>query len=119
MKNLKKVSLGLAALVVAFGLVFSMSAFRNHQNKVIKTSSYWQFTGDDITQVRDYTKYVKITNPEAPSCEEGSDIPCVLATPEAVNSPELLEEHLLDDDNFINDQAVLDASMYKREAPTR
>ncbi|RYF88935.1 MAG: hypothetical protein EOO03_07210 [Chitinophagaceae bacterium] len=118
MKNLKFL-LPLFAIILGIGVVFTTSAFKNKVNKPTKAFTYWQFTGDDINEVRDYTKYTQITNPEAPSCEEGSDIPCVLATPVAVNTPALLDAHLQNVSNYANDQAVLSAAMYKREAPSK
>lgn len=113
MKNLKRL-VPVIAVVLGLGIAFGTSAFSKKQ---VKTSTYWRFDSTDINDLRDYTKYVKITDPEAPSCEEGNDLPCVLEAPASVNTPALLDAHLNNTSIFSNDQAIIDASMYKKEAP--
>lgn len=119
MKNLRKVQFGLLAVLLAVGVVFGMSAFKTKTLETAKSATYWRFDSTDISDLRDATKYVKITDPEAPSCEDGDDLPCVLQAPAGVNTQALLSTHLNDPGIFSNDQAIIDASMFKKEAPVK
>lgn len=82
MKNLKKLTFGLVALVLAFGLVFSVSAFKDTTKK---TALYWYKVSydDPITYPDGYVKagtplfdYAEMSEVESP-CDEGSDLDCL------------------------------------------
>ena len=118
MKNLKLV-LPVLALVLGLGLVLTQSAFKSTSSNQAKTATYWRFDSTDISDLRDATKYVQITDPEAPSCEDGDDLPCVLQAPAGVNSQSLLDAHLNNTSMFPNDQAIINASAYKKEAAVK
>jgi len=74
--NLKKISLGLAALIVAFGLVFSMSAFK--QAPVKKEILRYQYKNSDATDINQVTSWDDLNSLPQQDCEEGEDLPCVI-----------------------------------------
>ena len=110
--NLKKLSLGLVALV-GFGLMITMNAFTTKSEK--KAYSYWQFNSNNITDVRTGSMYTKITNPEAPACAEGDDLPCVLRVEEGINTTTLLNTYLHDTSVFPNPNDITTAALSKKE----
>lgn len=99
-----KILFGLAALVIAFGLVFSMSAFKSNETK--KTTLYWyKVSHDDPTNYPDgYIKndsdfYVEEEKPLVVSpCATGNEIECLRGF-----SSEL--------SNFPNDDAATESIM--------
>jgi len=85
MQNLKKMIFGLAALVVAFGLVFTASAFKSDAKSTQKAAMYWyEVSYDDPLNYPD--GYIKSGTPifdhaeqdqvESP-CDEGNDLDCL------------------------------------------
>lgn len=75
MRNIKSIIFGLAALVVAFGLVFSMSAFKNHHSnepQAKRAGHFYKYIGPDYseTEIRDYTNYERSEN----TCEDGENL---------------------------------------------
>lgn len=90
--NLKKISLGLAALVIAFGLVFTASAFKNKEAK--QTTLYWyKVSHDDPTNYPDgYIKndsdfYVEEEKPLVVSpCATGNEIECLRGFPSELST---------------------------------
>lgn len=75
MKNLKKMMFGLAALVMAFGLVFSVSAF----TKKDPINLAYQYTGDDESNVMNAGSWTPITyNPSPTECDAEGDLVCVV-----------------------------------------
>lgn len=75
-KKYKNLVYGLAALVLAFGLVFSVSAFKS--KKEIVNLAY-QYTGDDETGVMNSGNWTAITyNPSPSECESVGDLVCVV-----------------------------------------
>ena len=104
--NLKKISLGLAALCLAFGLVFSMSAFKSKANAGKRALVYFKYNGSTFNEAnyRNIENWEHITDPEAPSCAGTSDI-CVLSVDDAdLTAPGTMEEKL--DDFFNNELAA-------------
>ncbi|WP_199119753.1 hypothetical protein [Pedobacter sp. ASV28] len=108
MKNLKSLIFGLAALCLAFGLMFSVSAFKK------KTNVYWQYTKNNHTDIRDGYSYSQVTSPEAEACDPGNDLPCVLEVDASISSQALLDDYLRDTNIFQNDSDITDAAMFKK-----
>lgn len=77
MKNLKKLTFGLVALVLAFGLVFSVSAFKNRAKRA---PVYFKYEGTtfDETAYRNISNWHQTTAPEEEACIGDSDI-CILS----------------------------------------
>lgn len=103
MKNLKKSIFGLAALVVAFGLVVSVSAFKGTANGEKRALVYFKYNGSTFNEAnyRNIENWEHITDPEAPSCAGSSDI-CVLSVDDAdLTAPGTMEEKL---DDFFNSE---------------
>ena len=75
--NFKKISLGLAALVIAFGLVFTASAFKTKSAK--NTTMYYYFNSDQESDIDDPGKWLPIDANDVPgaSCD-GEDLSCVI-----------------------------------------
>ena len=73
--NFKKISLGLAALIVAFGLVFSMSAFTEKKS----TDLAYQYTGNDATGVVTPGNWTPIPYDENESaCDAEGELVCIV-----------------------------------------
>lgn len=75
-----KLFLGLAALILAFGLVFITSAF------IQKDPTYlaYQYTGDDESGVMSTANWTPIPyNPTPTECESIGELPCVVQFEEA------------------------------------
>lgn len=73
--NLKKFSLGLAALCLAFGLVFSLSAFKSNNSnepQAKRAGHFYKYIGPDYseTEIRDYSNYERSEN----TCEDGENL---------------------------------------------
>jgi len=77
---LKKINLGLVALVLGFGLIFTTSAF------TAKTSTFWAYQPNAGNNLRDYTKYIHTSTPSAQCTEDNEPLPCVIEVPETVTS---------------------------------
>ncbi|MBB6237531.1 hypothetical protein HDC90_002153 [Pedobacter sp. AK013] len=78
---LKKINLGLVALVLGFGLTITTSAF------TAKTSTFWAYQPNADNNLRDYTKYTHTSTPSAQCTEDNEPLPCVIEVPETVTSP--------------------------------
>ena len=76
MKNLKKLMFGLAALVMAFGLVFSVSAFKKSDAK--KEILRYQYKNSDDTDIGLVSSWDNLTEVPQQDCEEGDDLPCII-----------------------------------------
>lgn len=75
-----KILFGLAALVIAFGLTFTTSAF----TKKDPTYLAYQYTGDDDSGVMTPGNWTPITyNPTPTECESIGELPCVVQFEEA------------------------------------
>ena len=75
MKNLKKLAFGLVALCLAFGLVFSVSAFKSKKSATLK----YRFIGINETDLTNPLKWQDVSsepNPEA--CDAGIELPCLV-----------------------------------------
>ncbi|CAH0280417.1 hypothetical protein SRABI27_03758 [Pedobacter sp. Bi27] len=83
---LKKFNLGLVALLLGFGLVFTQSAFTT------RFSTFWAYQPDGDNDPTDYQKYEHTSTPSE-LCAPG-DYPCVIEVPNGVNTPEALETFL-------------------------
>lgn len=76
MVNLKKSILGLGALIVVFGLVFSFVAF-SPTNK-IETLKY-RYNGPDEAGLTTLTNWTNVSEEEEPEgCTPGTEIPCLV-----------------------------------------
>ncbi len=73
MINLRKSILGLAALIVAFGLVFTASAF----TKKVALVKY-QYTENTMDNLFDDTKWDDVTVAAPASCGDPGDLPCII-----------------------------------------
>ncbi len=77
MNNLKKLLFGVVAVVLAFGLVFSLSAF-TLEDKKIATLTY-RYDGDDEAGLNVPGNWTNISQEEEPEgCEAGVEIPCLV-----------------------------------------
>ena len=77
MKNLKKMLFGLAALVLAFGLVFSVSAFKGPAQKT--STLKYRFIGTNSADLQDPSKWLDVSSEANPvPCETGSVLPCIV-----------------------------------------
>ena len=74
MRNIKSLIFGLAALVVAFGLVFSTSAFKGKKVAPVQYQ-YMENTADDLF---DHTKWNNLSTTPPVSCGDPGDLPCVI-----------------------------------------
>ena len=106
MKNLKKLMFGLVALVMGFGLVFSVSATKK------KASIYWRYNKNVIADVRDGNSY-SLTTP-AEECEAGSDLPCVIEVDAAIDTQAKLNTFLNNMSTFPNESDIVNAALYKK-----
>ena len=88
MKNFKKLGIGLAALALAFGLVFSMSAFKNTPKS--NALQWFVFNGDADDDVNDQSLYEAYTpSPENPTPVDcgGSTIRCAIYAEPDMSQP--------------------------------
>lgn len=107
-----KILFGLAALVIAFGLVFSLSAFKNKTST--KSFTYWQYEPGTMTGIRDASNYTPIAAPNEQPCEEGDDLPCVLRVDESIDDEGKLDTYLNNLTTFPTDQDIVDHAIYKK-----
>lgn len=87
---LKKLNLGLVALVLGFGLTITTSAF-----KPAKADIQWNFVGTELSQATDGHNY-SITMSPSTSCNSGTAAPCFLTTPETVDTQDKLTQYIED-----------------------
>lgn len=87
---LKKLNLGLVALVLGFGLTITTSAF-----KPAKADIQWNFVGDQLSDATDGHQYSTTMSPPT-SCNSGTAATCFLTTPETVDTQEKLTEYIFD-----------------------
>lgn len=76
MQHLKKMIFGLAALVIAFGLIFTASAFKNKKHT---SDLAYQYDGDDDSGVMSpgsWTPVPYVENPTA--CEAEGELVCIV-----------------------------------------
>lgn len=109
MKTLKSLTLGLAALVMVFGLVMSVSAF-----KAKKTSIYWSYDLNTETGARSGYNYSPISNPSSPGCDDGEEMPCVLQVDESIDTQAKLDNYL--STTFASDAAVTASAYHTKSA---
>ena len=83
---LKKINLGLVALVLGFGLIATQSAFTT------RTTTFWAYQPNPDNNLRDYTKYVHTSTPSAQCTEDNEPLPCVIEVPETVTSQTDLQD---------------------------
>ena len=114
MKNLKKLIFGLVALVMAFGLLFSVSAFSSKESK--RSYSYWQYEPGSMTGIRTASNYTLVSEPVESPCEAGSDLPCVLRVAAAIDNETALNTYLNDYSTFPADQDIKTSAFYKKVA---
>ncbi|MEH3114392.1 hypothetical protein [Pedobacter terrae] len=76
---LKKINLGLVALVLGFGLIATQSAFTT-----TRATTFWAYQPNPDNNLRDHTKYVHTSMPSAKCTEDNEPLPCVIEVPETV-----------------------------------
>ncbi|MGJ1342185.1 MULTISPECIES: hypothetical protein [Sphingobacterium] len=108
MKNLKKLMFGLVALGLAFGLMFSVSAFKAKK----ATFTYWRYDLNTQVGARSGFNYTQITNPSAPGCDDGEEMPCVIQVDESIDTQAKLNTYL--STNFPNEAAVTAAALHTK-----
>lgn len=105
---LKKINLGLVALVLGFGLIFTTSAFKSGNEKANKQ---WFYLANTVGQANDETKYSLTTTPPT-SCQSGPDLPCYIETPGDVDTPAELHSYFMI--NYSNSATLIDAAATER-----
>lgn len=111
--NLKKLSLGLVALV-GFGLMITLNAFTNAGEK--KSFAYWQYDAGDVTDIRDGASYTPIAEPNTQPCEAGAELPCVLKVDESIDTEAELDTYLHNTSMFPNAPSITNSAVYKKDA---
>jgi hypothetical protein len=66
---LKKINLGLAVLVLGFGLVFTQSAF------TVKDTAFYHYKSGPVD---DTDSWEPAAAPGSFECPEGADVPCII-----------------------------------------
>ncbi|MDQ8005259.1 MAG: hypothetical protein REI64_10700 [Pedobacter sp.] len=112
MKNLKSLMFGLVALVMVFGLVFTVSAFK--AKSVKKTTIFWRYNPNDASDLRNEEAYSIVANPGAASCDPGTDLPCVLEVDASIDDETKLHDYLNDMILFPNDADITASTSYKK-----
>ncbi|WP_113651727.1 DUF6520 family protein [Pedobacter namyangjuensis] len=106
MKNLKKAGLGLAALVVAFGLAFSTSAF-----KAKKETRWFIYTQSDhpnnATDAKQPSNYTMLDAEELPPCEGEQDL-CAIRADVVSGQPDISGSVATAIDNYFAPSPSLD-----------
>lgn len=87
---LKKINLGLVALVLGFGLFFTTTAFTT------KTLQTWAFNGSSAAEVTDYTKYTLNGSPSASCQAQVAALPCTIRVEQAIDQPAELQAFMVD-----------------------
>lgn len=108
MKNLKS-KLPFLTLLLGMGIVFFQSAFTVKPEK--RVSTYWRFDSSSSSDLRDGTEYTNISDPDAPSCPTGTDLPCVLEVDESIDTEAELTTYLA---TFPNDAAITTSAVRKK-----
>ena len=112
--NLKKLSLGLAALI-GFGLMITLNAFTNSNEK--RADRYWQFNSGSTSDIRDGSNYTELSTPPSQSpCEVGDDLPCVLKVDASIDSQSDLSAYLQNTAMFPDASAITSAAIYQKDA---
>ncbi|NTE05599.1 hypothetical protein G6M26_20390 [Agrobacterium tumefaciens] len=110
--NLKKMSLGLVALV-GFGLLITMNAFTSISKQDF---TYWQYESGRLNEIREGASYSPIATPNVAPCESGSDLPCVLKVDASIDTQDKLNTYLHNTVTFPTSSDITNAAMYKKEA---
>ena len=102
MKNLKKLTFGLVALVLAFGLVFSVSAFKNLTIKK-GTTVYFKYNDSTFneTAYRNIGNWQPIDHPEEVGCDGETNICILRVDSDNLTAPGTMLDKL---DDFFNNQ---------------
>jgi len=111
--NLKKISLGLVALV-GFGLLITLNAFSNGEAK--RVDRYWQFNSGSVGDIRTGTSYTEISAPAESPCEDGTDLPCVLKVDASISSQSALDTYLHNTTVFPSPGDITSSALYQKEA---
>jgi len=102
--KIKKAAIGMLAAAMTVGF----SAFTSVQNQ------QWVFMGNSDTDVVDGSQY-QLTGTPPTSCNSGEELPCILETPEHIDTQAELDAYI--SSNFGDDaDAVKDAAQSRREA---
>ncbi|MCX2586090.1 MULTISPECIES: hypothetical protein [unclassified Pedobacter] len=110
--NLKKLSLGLVALM-GFGLLITLNAFTSASKK---SYTYWQYESGSLNDIRNGASYTQISEPNESPCANGLDLPCVLRVDESINTKDELDTYLHNTSMFPSSADITNAAIYKKEA---
>ena len=106
MKNLKKVVFGLVALIVAFGLVFTVSAF-----KAKKETRWFIYTQSDhptnATDAKEPSNYTMLDANELPPCDGEQDL-CAIRADVVSGQPDISGAVATAIDNYFAPSPSLD-----------
>lgn len=88
MRNLKSLIFGLAALCLAFGLVFTVSAFKS-TTAVKRAPVYFKYLGSTFDELayRNINNWQQTTAPEEEACIGDSDICILIVDSENLSAP--------------------------------
>ncbi len=111
MKNLKSLMFGLVALVLAFGLVFSVSAFKQISAKK-KMYSYWRYNPNTEAGTLNGYNYIKIDDPQEPGCEDENEIPCIIQVDDTIISQPALDTYL--NNTFTTEDEVIQIAVHTK-----
>jgi len=89
--NLRKLNLGLVALVLGFGLVMTQSAFKSASNLKGAPTDYY-FNGSDYTQAGDWD----LSQDNEFTCVSETTVPCKITVPENMSLQDYLDLHATD-----------------------
>lgn len=102
---------GLVALVLAFGLVFSVSAFKQISAKK-KMYSYWRYNPNTEAGTLNGYNYIKIDDPQEPGCEDENEIPCIIQVDDTIISQPALDTYL--NNTFTTEDEVIQIAVHTK-----
>lgn len=108
---LKNINIGLAALVLGFGLTITTSAFKNAPKN--RADVQWNFLGTSTGQANDQTKY-SMSAPSPTECGSDDQLPCYILTPESVDTQAELHDYFVS--TYGDSAPAIDAAAAARRA---
>lgn len=102
---------GLVALTLAFGLVFTVSAFKA-EKKSAKQFTYWRYDLDQENGALNGFNYTQVFNPAEEGCSNDEEIPCVIEVEDSVQSQTDLNTYL--NTMYTNDSEVIALAIYTK-----
>ena len=111
MKNLKKTIFGLLALIMVFGLVFTVSAFKSNENSK-KQYTYWKYNLDEENGARNGFNYTETFSPDGEGCDDEEEIPCVIRVEDSIQSQSDLNTYL--NNQYDEDSEVMELAIHTK-----